>query len=108
MAGDWFGGRYEEPPDVVNGDGTKFWLNTSLTSYAKGLKGVQVCNVEFANGQRTFLIAENGTPVHEDQSYEGVACHIDAMRLARDMTPRDSENIGSEKPSRPAEWTRPN
>lgn len=74
---------WDTPPQFVNPDGVKFWLDQESTRYAlsKKLKDVQVLFVEETNGNRTRLITQRGEPVYEHQNLENIACHLDIMQL---------------------------
>jgi hypothetical protein len=76
---------WSTPPLSVNEIGVKFWLDKDNTRYArsKGLTDVVVFYVEDAKNIRTRLITEKGEPLWDDQSLEGILCHIDIMAIAR-------------------------
>ena len=79
-----FADLYSGPPQHTNEQGVKFWLDLSLTQYArkKGLADVQVLLVEELNGHRTRLVAVASQPVFDSPSFEAVAVHLDIMALA--------------------------
>lgn len=68
-------------PDAVNEKGIKFWLDRSLTDYAKrkGVTDIQVLLAMFPNGHTEWVIVRENCPIFASQVLETVACHIDAM-----------------------------
>lgn len=76
---------FDTPPQHVNEQGVKFWLDVDLTRYGreKGLGRVQVLFIETPDKKQTRLITENGQPVFEHTGLENVAVHLDIMALAK-------------------------
>lgn len=67
-------------------DEEMFLDTTNQYCVQKGLKDVRVFLVTRPDtGYKTYLIFENGKPVYEDSSLDGIGCHIDMMALAKDM-----------------------
>lgn len=76
-----------EKPDAINEKGIKFWLDKKTTDYAKekdlhgrSLKNIQVMFVQFPSGKMARLITENGEPIYEDGTLEGIGMKIDIMK----------------------------
>jgi hypothetical protein len=75
-------------PDFVNELGVKWWLHESLTKYAgKPLRTLPrlddaiVYITEQPDGYKTFVLVLQGGVMREDQSLEGMAYKIDALRF---------------------------
>lgn len=73
------------PPDFVNDKGVKWWADKDLTRYARQKLGgdATVWYIEETNGLHTRLLTEKGEIINDDQTYEGMACHIDILSIAR-------------------------
>ena len=79
---------FEEEPDFVNEEGTKWWVKKGLTTYAQRpdkygitLPNVVVWEVETKDGYRSYVITENNEIIKDSQKYEDIACHIDILKL---------------------------
>jgi hypothetical protein len=77
-------------PDFVNEHGVKWWLHESLTRYAgKPLRNLPrlddaiVYLTERQNGYKAFVLVLQGNAVDEDQTLEGMAFKIDALRFVQ-------------------------
>jgi len=73
------------PPDAVNEQGTRFWLDQSLSDYCKG-KGllkhyVLLCVNTEDYGE--YVLMEGRDPVYNTQSREQMACYIDMINLSQ-------------------------
>lgn len=80
----------DRPPDHINEQGSKFWLDKSLTQYARdpgrlgvSLNAVTALIVTDPQGITTRLLMEGQDVLAEDQSLESIACRIDMLKLAR-------------------------
>lgn len=71
-------------PDFINERGIEFRCELSLTRYAhtKLDKSWVVWHLSGKDIASTYLLCENTREEHADQSYEGIACHIDALWLS--------------------------
>lgn len=73
------------PPDFKNEDGFEFRLEKSLTRKARSDLG-QEWSVWLVSGgslaTSTYLLCKGTIETHEDRSFEGMASHIDIMRIA--------------------------
>lgn len=79
---------WDKPPEFVNEKGFKWWYDKGTTGYAQrenhdGKKLDAVCwFVEEPNGRRTrVLVGTKGEVLEENQSLEGMACKIDALKF---------------------------
>ena len=78
-------------PDFVNDELVKWWLDESCTRYAKnpntrGTKLDLTCFlIEEPGGYRTRVLVENGVPIFESQSIDGIGSEIDLMKLAKEF-----------------------
>lgn len=78
---------WDKTPDFVNEAGVKWWADRDITAYAREkLKSKAVVfYVEEPSGYRTRLLVENDQILNDDQTYEGMCCHIDMLWAARNM-----------------------
>jgi hypothetical protein len=72
-------------PDFVNERGNEFRCELSLTRYAQSKLGKEwvVWLVSGKDIATTYLLCEGQREEHSDPSYEGIACHIDILKIAR-------------------------
>ena len=84
---------FDTPPDYTNDFGVKWWLDKSLTTYAKeknfkgiSLPNVQVFDVEEPNGNRTRLIIEDSKIIYENSGLEAIATYIDMMKVNKQFS----------------------
>jgi hypothetical protein len=84
------------PPDFVNEIGVKWWRDLDTTKYAiredsfGTTLDVAVWFIEEANGRRTRLIVQDGRAIYDDQSLEGIAVRIDALKLLKREDEREN------------------
>lgn len=75
----------EMPPDFVDEiKNVKWWHEEDLTSYAKSkkLEGVSCWVVQHENGNFSRVVVRNKEVLHEDTTYEGIACFVDILWMA--------------------------
>lgn len=79
---------FDTKPDLINEIGVKWWHNKSLTDYAqrdsrvgKGLEMVAYYT-EMPDGKRSFVLVDKDGVAHEGMALDGVAAHIDVLKLA--------------------------
>jgi hypothetical protein len=78
-------------PILVNEKGYEFYIDKDMTDYAKqddingnkGLIGI-ICYYMKKGDYITRMLVDNKTqtPLHLDQTMEGMACYIDFMKIA--------------------------
>lgn len=75
-----------EKPNFISPTGVKFWILKSSTQYAEflGLEKVQVFFTLHPDGEKTRLIVDNGKPVYEDTSLEGIGFRLDIMKYLKE------------------------
>lgn len=93
---------FESDPDFVNERGVKWWIDKSMTSYArspdeKGTELDAVCFfVEETNGRRTRLLTLNGMIIEDEQNLEQMAMKIDIRKfLSRENASKKSAALSS-------------
>ena len=80
-------------PDFISPDGDKYWLDPSLTKWAReeqiswggpmpAIDGYVYC-VELTDGTRTRVLYVDNAPVEEDSNYESMATKIDKWKLVK-------------------------
>lgn len=81
---------FATPPDFVNEQGVKWWLDQSMTDWAhrKDLQGtslpdVKVWYVEEKDGTRTRLIIDGTEVEYANPSMEAIGAHIDMMKIKK-------------------------
>jgi hypothetical protein len=74
-----------EPPDVVNNHGVRWWHEVSLTRYAakEGLASVRVWTIETRDGMRTRVVTEGTDVLADDQTLDGIGVAIDVLAFQR-------------------------
>lgn len=79
---------FNTQPDAINEIGTKFWVDKSLTKYAREpnsngikLENVLVLFAQNVNGVATRLLMVDNECIVENGSFEAIACRIDFMKL---------------------------
>ena len=94
-------GPWDTKPDAVNEMGVKWWLDKDTTRYAiaaasvkKVKTDIRVFFVETPEGERTRLIIQDGQPVSDCQSLEGIGAKIDMLLIAGDMPGKKSKRMG--------------
>ncbi len=77
-----------EPPDFVNAENVKWWMEPTLTNYAlsKGLYLTKCWTVEDKAGFKTRLLTESGKILAEDKSLEGIGIKIDILSVKAKKT----------------------
>lgn len=72
---------WSSEPDHINEQGVKWWQDEDMAGYArgKGIDDVELWYVERPDGYRTRVMTRIGEPIYDDQTAEGMACHIDMM-----------------------------
>ena len=75
------------PPDAVNAEGVKWWLDRDTTKLARAkFKGTahataMVFFVEETNGNRTRVCTCDSSILFDDQSLEGLYCKMDIHKM---------------------------
>ena len=76
-------------PDFVN-ERSKFWIELGLTKYARSKLSDKylVALAETSEGYKAYVLIyykntfqSEGEYIHEDQTYEGIATHIDMLKM---------------------------
>lgn len=82
--------KTEPKPDFVNAEGTKWWINKTITDYARqenqfGIRLMDVTGwiVETLSGYKTFLLTENNEIIAESPTLEAVGAKIDVIKFQR-------------------------
>ena len=72
---------FKTKPDLINIEGTNFWLDRSSTNYAKkkGLKNTKVFYLKDRKGYKTRVIIKDGKYEGEDQTIDGIGIKIDLL-----------------------------
>jgi len=74
---------FDSKPDFINEEGTKWWLDKDLTSYAKSKDLDLVCWItETKDGAKTRVLVDKDVPIHDTTTLDGMACHIDAIWMS--------------------------
>ena len=80
---------FKTEPLAINEKGVKFWLDKSMTEYARKpdsngvVLDVNCYFIEELNGRRSRVLTKNGKIIEEDQTLEGMACKIDVRKLLK-------------------------
>jgi hypothetical protein len=81
---------FEEKLVGTTTNGTKLFvtefsgtLNTSAQT--KLGKEYHVFLAQTPDGHKSYLLVDGQEPIYENQNFESMACHIDALKMARDM-----------------------
>ena len=71
---------FDKEPDYVNAEGTKWWIEDVLTTYAqqKGLD-MKCYIIETVDKYRSYVGVMDGTIVAENQSIEAFSIRIDMI-----------------------------
>jgi len=80
---------FDNEPDFVNDEGTKWWMNKLSTDYATSpdsndikLPDHAVWYVERLDGYRTMLLVHDDTIIKESQTLDGMGSAIDVIKLS--------------------------
>lgn len=80
-------------PDFVNEAGVKWWVDPSLTRYAREpnvrdtkLDDVICFYTEEPNGVKSRVLVRNQQVIFESQSLETIAVEIDKMKFLKEMS----------------------
>ena len=73
---------FGRPPDFINEDGVKWWIDKELTEYARMDLNAVVFFVEKPNGYQTRALVIDGAVQYESQSLEAMGCRIDLLKAA--------------------------
>ena len=85
---------WENQPDFVNEEGTKWWFDKDTTDYVKTVEeqrtielNMIVWLVERKDGYMTRIVIDTETnePIYENQSLESVAVFIDTTAVSREF-----------------------
>lgn len=77
-------------PDFVGPTGIRWWLNKSLTQWAKAPigrrksplpKDTRVYLTEFPDGHKNYVVIMDGLPEYESRSMEAIAVWLDAQKI---------------------------
>lgn len=73
-------------PDFISEEGIHWWKHSDLTNYSKskGLKDIHGWLVRHANGEKFWVLTQDGEVIDETQQYEGSICKIDLLKMIED------------------------
>ena len=81
---------FSTPPNFVNEDGVKWWLDKSSTQYARkadihgtSLPNIAVFIVERLDGYRTRVLVGDNAIIAEHQGLESMAVEIDKRKFIK-------------------------
>jgi len=74
---------FKTKPHYINSQGTKFWLDTTSTDYAKlkKLRNVQVYCAENTAMEKTRIIVKDNELVYSNTDLEAIGAHLDIMSI---------------------------
>jgi hypothetical protein len=76
-------GVFDTQPHAVT-NGVTWYVDHHSNDYARsiGLRGYHCWGVQFASGERAFVITDGWGVVFESKQLEGIGCHLDMLRAA--------------------------